>query len=107
MKHNACKDAGIVTFDRNLEETVTEEELVSIVTELAENPDVHGILVQMPLPDHINEEVLIFLGAALLCHDHSSCSAASVKVHSGQQGCGWIFSNKRWTAVHAGEVHSI
>ena len=59
MKHNACKDAGIATFDRNLEETVSEEELVSIVTELANNPDVHGILVQMPLPDHINEEVLI------------------------------------------------
>jgi methylenetetrahydrofolate dehydrogenase (NADP+)/methenyltetrahydrofolate cyclohydrolase len=42
-----------------LPKEVSEEELISKIKELNENPDIHGILVQLPLPGHINEKVII------------------------------------------------
>ncbi|KAJ6333157.1 hypothetical protein OIU77_009095 [Salix suchowensis] len=59
MKRKACAEVGIRSFDMNLPEQISEAELVSKVHELNENPDVHGILVQLPLPKHINEEKVL------------------------------------------------
>ncbi|KAK8975205.1 hypothetical protein V6N11_058250 [Hibiscus sabdariffa] len=59
MKRKACAEVGIRSFDVNLPEQVPESELISKVHELNENPDVHGILVQLPLPKHINEEKVL------------------------------------------------
>lgn len=58
-KKKACAFVGMESLSYELEETVTEEELLALVQELNENEKVNGILVQLPLPDHICEEVVI------------------------------------------------
>lgn len=59
MKRKACAEVGIKSFDIDLPEQVSEAELISKVHELNAMPDVHGILVQLPLPKHINEEKVL------------------------------------------------
>ncbi|KAF8006698.1 hypothetical protein BT93_K0876 [Corymbia citriodora subsp. variegata] len=59
MKRKACAEVGITSFDVDLPEQVSEAELIDKVHELNANPDVHGILVQLPLPKHINEEKVL------------------------------------------------
>lgn len=59
MKRKACAEVGIKSFDIDLPEDVAEAELIAKVHELNANPDVHGILVQLPLPKHINEEKIL------------------------------------------------
>ncbi|KAF5193802.1 Bifunctional protein fold [Thalictrum thalictroides] len=59
MKRKACAEVGIKSFDINLPEQVSEAELIQKVQELNSQPDVHGILVQLPLPGHINEEMVL------------------------------------------------
>ncbi len=59
MKRKACAEAGIKSFDVDLPEQVLESELINKVHELNALPDVHGILVQLPLPKHINEEKVL------------------------------------------------
>ncbi|KAI8574717.1 hypothetical protein RHMOL_Rhmol01G0376200 [Rhododendron molle] len=54
-----CAELGIKTFDVDLPEQVPEDELISKVHELNADPDVHGILVQLPLPKHVNEEKVL------------------------------------------------
>ncbi|KAI4319411.1 hypothetical protein MLD38_033010 [Melastoma candidum] len=56
MKRKACAEVGIKSFNVDLPEQVPEGELIDKIHELNANPDVHGILVQLPLPKHINEE---------------------------------------------------
>ncbi|XP_028771171.1 bifunctional protein FolD 2 [Neltuma alba] len=59
MKRKACAEVGIKSFDVDLPEQVSEADLVKQVHMLNANPDVHGILVQLPLPRHINEEKVL------------------------------------------------
>lgn len=59
-KKKACEYVGIQSLSYELEETVTEEELLALVKQLNEDPKVHGILVQLPLPKHIDENKIIF-----------------------------------------------
>jgi len=59
MKKRACKKAGIASFSHDLPEDISQEELLEIVRDLNANPDVHGILVQLPLPDHIVEDEIL------------------------------------------------
>lgn len=59
MKKRACKKAGIVSFGHDLPEDISREELLKIVHDLNADPEVHGILVQLPLPDHIDEETIL------------------------------------------------
>lgn len=59
MKKKACKKAGIASFGHDLPEDISREELLDIVKDLNANPDVHGILVQLPLPEHIDEEEIL------------------------------------------------
>ena len=54
-KHKACEEVGISTKDHKLEESVTQQELNNIIDELNADVSVHGILVQLPLPKHLNE----------------------------------------------------
>ncbi|GAU11204.1 hypothetical protein TSUD_341940 [Trifolium subterraneum] len=58
-KRKACADLGINSFDIDLPEEVSEAEVIKNVHELNANPNVHGILVQLPLPKHINEEKVL------------------------------------------------
>ncbi|GAB4857839.1 Bifunctional protein FolD 2 [Ancistrocladus abbreviatus] len=59
MKRKACAEVGIKSIDIDLPEQASEDELINKVHELNANPDVHGILVQLPLPKHINEERIL------------------------------------------------
>lgn len=58
-KHKACLEVGIRSFEINLPEQTTEDELLAKIDELNANDEVHGILVQLPLPRHISEERVI------------------------------------------------
>ncbi len=58
-KHKACEAVGMLSYEYNLPEATTEGELLSLVKELNARKDVDGILVQLPLPKHINEEIVI------------------------------------------------
>ncbi len=55
MKTRACEEAGIAARDITPPADVSQEELIAIIDELNEDPDVHGILVQLPLPRHLDE----------------------------------------------------
>mmetsp|Transcript_26341 Transcript_26341/g.42224 ORF Transcript_26341/g.42224 Transcript_26341/m.42224 type:complete len:304 (+) Transcript_26341:181-1092(+) len=59
MKRKACDEAGIVSFHKELPDTATEAEVLKIVSEFNANADCHGILVQLPLPKHMNEEKVL------------------------------------------------
>lgn len=55
MKANACKRVGMDSLRVHLPEKTTTEELLAKIDELNNNPDVHGILLQHPVPKHIDE----------------------------------------------------
>ncbi|XP_021800837.1 bifunctional protein FolD 2-like isoform X2 [Prunus avium] len=59
MKRKACAEVAIKSLDIDLLEDVSQDDLIAKVHELNANPDVHGILVQLPLPKHINEEKVL------------------------------------------------
>lgn len=54
-KVRACNKAGIISTSHKLPRNVSETELFHIIDELNEDDNIHGILVQLPLPQHINE----------------------------------------------------
>lgn len=58
-KHKACAAVGMVSYEYNMPEETTEEELLEKIKELNESSEVNGILVQLPLPKHISEERII------------------------------------------------
>lgn len=58
-KKKACEFIGIKSLAYELPESTTEEELLSLIRELNERDDVNGILVQLPLPKHIDEDKVI------------------------------------------------
>lgn len=58
-KHRACEQVGIESFQIELAEDTTEAELLSKIDELNTDDGVNGILVQLPLPKHINETRVI------------------------------------------------
>ncbi|MCT4587883.1 MAG: bifunctional methylenetetrahydrofolate dehydrogenase/methenyltetrahydrofolate cyclohydrolase FolD [Carboxylicivirga sp.] len=55
-KMKACEEVGFKSSLIRYEEDVTEEELLSKVKELNNDPDIDGFIVQLPLPKHINED---------------------------------------------------
>lgn len=58
-KKKACEYIGVRSLAYELPEETTEEDLLDLITELNERKDVNGILVQLPLPKHINEEKVL------------------------------------------------
>lgn len=58
-KRKGCKDAGIKSLAYDLDSDTSEEKLLSLIDELNNNSSVDGILVQLPLPAHINTEIVI------------------------------------------------
>jgi methylenetetrahydrofolate dehydrogenase (NADP+)/methenyltetrahydrofolate cyclohydrolase len=58
-KHEAAREVGIGADDRKLSADITEEELVQVVSELNDDEGVDGVLVQLPLPDHLDEARVI------------------------------------------------
>ncbi len=58
-KRKDCEEIGIKSLEYRLSEQTTQEELLKLVRELNERPDVNGILCQLPLPKHLNEAEVI------------------------------------------------
>lgn len=58
-KSKACEEVGIKNITINLSADVSEQDLIKTINELNLNPSVHGILVQLPLPTHINADKII------------------------------------------------
>ena len=59
MKQKRCAEVGINSIGHHLPEDTSQEELQALVAELNADPAVNGILVQLPLPDHIDEETIL------------------------------------------------
>ena len=59
MKNKACQDIGIYSEQHSLSVEISEQELLELVDSLNRNDKIHGILVQLPLPDHIDEHKII------------------------------------------------
>ncbi len=58
-KRKACHQVGFRSFDHDLPADTSQEEVFALIDKLNADPDVHGILVQSPLPEHIDEDALV------------------------------------------------
>ena len=58
-KRKACHDVGIASYAYDLPPNTDEKELLRLIDSLNNNSDIHGILVQLPLPEHINTRTVI------------------------------------------------
>lgn len=58
-KRQSCEKTGIKSFSYDLPATTTQAELLQLIASLNNNPEVDGILVQLPLPKHIDTDMVI------------------------------------------------
>lgn len=58
-KKKACAEVGIISQSYHLPDTTKEKDLIKLISELNASADIDGILVQLPLPQHINEALII------------------------------------------------
>jgi len=59
MKKKACAEVGIVSHNFVLPAETSQEELLKLIDELNSNKEIDGFIVQLPLPDHIDEDAII------------------------------------------------
>jgi len=59
MKIKACEEAGFHSFAHILPDSSSQADVLELVQQLGDNPEVHGILVQLPLPKHIDEKTIL------------------------------------------------
>lgn len=93
MKKKACEECGIASFGFDYPDTVTQEELSAKIAELNADPAVHGILVQLPLPKHIDENAVL---ASVHrdkdvdgLHPLNAASLCSTATHVGTERLDW------------------
>ncbi len=58
-KKKACEEVGFLSREYKLPEETTEEELLSLIDRLNEDDEIHGILVQLPVPKHLDDKKII------------------------------------------------
>ena len=58
-KRKACEEVGMKSFNYDLDKSTSQQELIELVDSLNKNAEVNGILIQLPLPSHINETIVI------------------------------------------------
>ncbi|HJR45823.1 MAG TPA: bifunctional methylenetetrahydrofolate dehydrogenase/methenyltetrahydrofolate cyclohydrolase FolD [Actinomycetota bacterium] len=58
-KRKACAEVGIKAWDHDLPASTPEDELLALLDRLNADPEVHGILVQLPLPEHVDEQLVL------------------------------------------------
>ena len=58
-KRKTCAELGLASFGHELPATASEVEVITLVRQLSADPQVHGILVQLPMPAHISEEAVL------------------------------------------------
>ena len=61
MKQKACAELGMTSFHHPLPADISQEEIEKLIKDLNADPKVNGILVQLPLPDHLDEESVLKL----------------------------------------------
>ncbi len=59
-KQKTSKDLGFYSIQDNQPENITEEQLLNLIDKYNKDPKIHGILVQLPLPKHINETKILY-----------------------------------------------
>ncbi|MCI4400008.1 MAG: bifunctional methylenetetrahydrofolate dehydrogenase/methenyltetrahydrofolate cyclohydrolase FolD [Campylobacteraceae bacterium] len=59
MKAKACKEVGIYSVTHEMPSTVTEADILSTIQMINENPKIHGLLVQLPLPSHVDSTKIL------------------------------------------------
>jgi methylenetetrahydrofolate dehydrogenase (NADP+)/methenyltetrahydrofolate cyclohydrolase len=59
-KEKTCQELGIYSERHDLSEKTTQKELIALVQKLNKDPKINGILVQLPLPKHLNEEEVLY-----------------------------------------------
>ncbi|KAH7522660.1 hypothetical protein FEM48_Zijuj07G0162300 [Ziziphus jujuba var. spinosa] len=59
QKRKVCESVGINSFEVRIPEDSTEQEVLKYISEFNDDPSVHGILVQLPLPAHMNDENIL------------------------------------------------
>ena len=58
-KRRACEEAGIYSEEHHLPEDIPEEQLISLIKKFNADPQINGILVQLPLPKHLNADRIV------------------------------------------------
>jgi len=93
MKKKACEEVGIASFGFDYADNVSEEELLTKIDELNKDDRVHGILVQLPLPSHINENNIIEAVQPSKdvdgLHPRNTASLCSTGTHVGAEKIDW------------------
>ena len=59
MKKKTCAEVGIASFSHDLPDNISQQALLELMRELNADPDIHGILVQLPLPAFIDDEEIL------------------------------------------------
>jgi len=59
MKSKACKEAGIYSIAHEMPESISQDNILEIITMMNKNPNIDGILVQLPLPSHIDTTAIL------------------------------------------------
>lgn len=59
MKGKGCEEVGFYSVTERLPESIHETELITLIYRFNKDPKIHGILVQLPLPDHINNQKIL------------------------------------------------
>jgi methylenetetrahydrofolate dehydrogenase (NADP+)/methenyltetrahydrofolate cyclohydrolase len=59
MKAKACKEVGFYSIVHEMPETISQDEIIEIIHMMNSNPHIHGILVQLPLPKHIDTNEIL------------------------------------------------
>ena len=59
MKSNACKEAGIYSIAHEMPESISQENILEIIEMMNKNQNIDGILVQLPLPKHIDTTAML------------------------------------------------
>lgn len=93
MKKKACAECGITSFGYDFPATATQQEIMDCISSLNENPLVHGILVQLPLPPHVHEHTVLESIAPHKdvdgLHSHNVASLSSTATHAGSTALDW------------------
>lgn len=84
-KINACSEVGIKSFFVHLDGNASFEEVKKAIEELNANPEVNGIMIQLPLPEHLDEKSLLDL----------------VSPEKDADGCHFVQKGKLWTGRKA------
>lgn len=59
MKAKACEKVGFYSITHHMPDTISQEEIIGTITMMNDNPRIDGILVQLPLPDHIDTDKIL------------------------------------------------